>query len=147
MRQIKLTNSEILQLDAELNGFQSQQDSIKGLLSEPLPIRTKYWLDRVNSQVASRKASIEKVRNEIVEKLGDEIDGVKQIPLSIESKEGKETKMIPNPKLKEFAEEFGKVLDESEEISVASIKIEDLGGLNTDIKLNVFFKLIEEPAE
>lgn len=148
MRQVLFTNSEILQLDAELNGYQSQQGvTTSGLLAEQLPIKTRYWLDRINSQISSRKASIDKLRNEIVDKLGEEVDGAKQIPLSIEVKEGKEKKMVPNPKLKDFAEEFGKVLEEAEELSVASIKLEDLGELNTKIGLTVFFKLIEEPAE
>ena len=146
MKKLSLSNAEILQLDEELNGYvnQATREQVKGLLSEPLPIKTKYWLERINSQVSSRKTSIEKLRNEIVEKLGDEIDGVKQIPLTIEEGKGDKKKVVQNPKLKEFAEEFGKVLDEKEDIDIPVLTIEDLGTASTQVRLNIFMKLIEE---
>lgn len=148
MKKIFLSNAEILELDVELNGTQNQDESKnkKGLLSEPLPIRTKYWLDRINTQVASRKTTVEKLRNEIVDKLGEEKDGVKQIPLLIDGK-GKDAEKVLNPKIEEFTKQFNAVLEEKEEVDVPVLKIEDLGDLKTEIALKVLFKLLEEPAE
>lgn len=146
MKKLSLSNAEVLQLDQELNGFFDQvaRKQINGLLSEPLPIKTKYWLERINSQITARKASIEKLRNEIVEKLGEEIDGVKQIPLTIEEGKGKDKKIVQNPKIKEFTEEFGKVLDEVEDLDIPTLTIDDLGTASTEVRLNVFMKLVEE---
>lgn len=146
MKKLSLSNAEVLQLDQELNGFFDQvaRKQVNGLLSEPLPIKTKYWLERINSQITARKASIEKLRNEIVEKLGEEIDGVKQIPLTIEEGKGKDKKIVQNPKIKEFTEEFGKVLDEVEDLDIPTLTIDDLGTASTEVRLNVFMKLVEE---
>lgn len=147
MKKLLLSNAEVLQLDVELNGIQSQDESQarKGILSEPLPIKTRYWLDRVNSQVSSIKSSVEKLRNELVDKLGQEVDGVKQIPLFVESGKGKDKEKVLNPKIEEFTKEFNTILEQEEELNVPALRIEDLGDLKTDIVLKVLFKLLEDP--
>lgn len=143
MRKISLKNSEVLQLDVELNGLAAQGDAEarKGILAEPLPIKTRYWLDRINSQVGSIKQSVEKLRNELVEKLGDEVEGGKQIPLYIEVKGEK----ILNPKIEEFTKEFNTILEQEEELNAPSLKIDDLGDLKTDVALRILFKILEDP--
>lgn len=143
MNKLLLTNAEVLQLDVELNGIQSQDESQakKGILAEPLPIKTRYWLERINSQVSTIKTSVEKFRNELVDKLGQEIDGVKQIPLFIEKGEEK----VMNPKIEEFTKEFNTILEQEEELNIPSLSIDDLGDLKTDVVLKVLFKVLEDP--
>jgi hypothetical protein len=149
MKKISLSNAEVLQLVDELNGRKNPntgEEISKGLLSEPLPIKIRYWLGRINSKLESRRTTIDKLRSELVQSLGEKDGDNVQIKMTIEEvdEKTKETKTVINPKYKEFIEEFGKVLDESETIEVPEFAIEDLGELNTSIPLNVFFKLVSE---
>lgn len=149
MKSCSLSNAEVLQLDEELNGKINPQTGEKitnGLLSEPLPIRTRYWLDRIKSQLDTRKASIEKLKGDLIKTIGEEKDGNYSIPQTIEEGKGDKKKTIINPKFVEFITEYSKVLEEKEDINSPELTIEDLGDLKTELNLTVFFKLIEEPS-
>jgi hypothetical protein len=152
MRSITLSNAEVLQLIDELNGRKNPstgEEISKGLLSEPLPIKVRYWLGRINSKLESRNTIIDKLRSDLIQVLGEKEGDSVQIKMTIEEvdKKTNEITKVINPKYKEFIEEFGKVLSEKEEIDVPEFTIEDLGELNTTIPLNVFFKLIQDSKD
>lgn len=149
MKNYSLSNAEVIQLDEELNGKINPQTGEKiasGLLSESLPIRTRYWLDRVKNQLEARKTSIEKLKTELIKKLGEEKDGNFSIQQTTEEGKGEKKKTIINPNFVEFITEYSKVLEEKEDIACPELTIEDLGDLKTELNLTVFFKLIQEPT-
>jgi ribosomal protein S19E (S16A) len=142
MKKVNLTNAQYLQLDIELNGLVNQSTAevvSKGLLQETIPVKVRFWASRVNSKIEGIKKAVETTREELIKKYGEENDGVVSIPQTI--KEGK--KDIANPKLREFLDELNSVLNSEEEIEIPELSIDDLSELNTDINLNIFFKLFD----
>ena len=78
MEKISLKLHEILTLEGELYGLKNQQTgevTSKGLLNEKLSLVAKFWLNELGKKVASEKESVEKLREELIKKLGTEEDG------------------------------------------------------------------------
>jgi hypothetical protein len=136
-----LTLSEIYALDAELNGLSNTQTGeilLKGLLNQPLNIKTKYWLTRLKDVVASEKQSIDTLRNELIKKHGEEAkDGNFTIPVFLD-----EEKQERNPGFEAFNKELEELLTTSKEIEHAIFSIEMFESLETEENYSVFFKLI-----
>ena len=75
MEKISLKLHEFLTLEAELFGVKNQQTgevTSKGLLNEKLSLVSKFWLNELGKKVASEKESVEKLREELIKKLGTE---------------------------------------------------------------------------
>lgn len=136
-----LTLSEIYALEAELNGLSNTQTGevlIKGLLNQPLSIKTKYWLTRLRDTVSSEKKSIDDLRNELIKKYGEEDkEGNFSIPMFLD-KDSKER----NPKFEEFNKELEELLNTEKELEHAIFGIELFDSLETEENYGVFFKLI-----
>jgi len=66
---------------------------------------------------------------------------MKKVTLTNTIKDGK--KDIANQKLREFLDELNSVLKAEEEIEIPELSIDDLSELNTNINLNIFFKLFD----
>jgi hypothetical protein len=160
MERISLKLLEIYNLDAELNGFTNPQTGeavYKGLLKEKLTLVTKYWLNDLAKKVASEKAAVEELKNELIRKFGkaDENGGV-SIPVFIEQvdeagnvvmttqEDGTEVpKKILNPDYQAFDQEFTQLMETEKELEYKPFELSDFAGIETVDNYVTFFKFIK----
>ena len=154
MKKVTLKLAEVLELEVELNGLVNQQTGevlVEGLLSKDLSLTSKYWLSDLNEKVSKEKASIGKLREELIKKHGKADDqGNVSIPMYINEKRDGEGKIVSaevNPDFAKFQEDYNKLVEESVEISHKEFKLSDFGDLKTKQVPKVFFKLLEVPEE
>lgn len=159
MEKITLKLYEFYNLEAELNGLTNQQTGEKvatGLLQEKLSMVTKYWLTDLAKKVAAEKESIEKLKEELIKKHGQEDDkGGVSIPMTIEETDadgntvtttdadGKTVnKRKINPAYVEFEKEFNELLNQERDIEHNTFKLGDFANVETSQNYSTFFKLI-----
>lgn len=139
MKKTKLTLSEVLQLEQEING--DPQMGLKGVLSKELPFRTKYWLSRLGKKLLSEKTLFDEQRNELIIKLGEKQEGGSTMIPTVIEKKGKK---IPNPAIEEFRNEIEKVLTSEIEIEHSELYLLDFDGVKLEENTTVLFSLIDE---
>lgn len=160
MEKISLKLLEIYNLDAELNGSANPQTGAPasaGLLKEKLPLVTKYWLSDLGKRVASEKAAVEELKNELIRKYGkpDENGGV-SIPVFIDQldeegkpvvtvkEDGKEVVgKVLNPDYQAFDKEFGELMLTEKELEYKPFELAEFSGVETAENYSIFFKLIK----
>lgn len=145
MTTTKLNLREISQLNVEIHGVPAADNyqGFKGLLNQKLPIRLKYWLNKLGEKTQSEQKTLEKLRNELIQKYGEEKDGNYSIPFLIEEGEGEEKKSVPNPNFEQFNKEMQGLLDQEHDLEHASFKLEEFA-FEADESYPVFFKLISD---
>ncbi len=151
MEKIKLKLSEVYGLNAELKGLSNQQTGEiiqKGILDENLSIKTKYSLSKVSTQLVKEIESVEKLREEMIKKYGDDDkDGNYFIPQRINEVIDEETKQVVsfdiNPKFIQFQTEFESLLQEEVEIDYAPITLDQID-IKSEIYPSILFKLVSE---
>ena len=127
MKNTKLNLNEIYQLAFEIAGSENH----KGLLHQPLPLKVKYWLQRLSDNLKSEVASIDEVRNNLIKELGTEKDGNFQIETN-------------SPNFEIFNKQFTELLAEEKEINHAIFTLEQFESLEASEHYSVFLKLIDE---
>ena len=153
LNKITLSLGEILELENEINGSRNQQTGetiLTGLINQKLPIKTKYWLSRLNETISSECKTIETLRDELVKKYGSETEDKRgyTIPLKIKSDkinpDGTPV-LVPNPVFTEFNNEYTQLLETTKEIEHATFSFDDFADLETTDNYTVFFKLLTIP--
>lgn len=93
-----------------------------------LPIKTSYWLNRINDKVKSEVKSYIRTKDMLIERLGEEKDG---------------TIEVKKDNLKEFYDEDKKLTDVEIELEINQINLSDLGDRNIkpELILSWVFKL------
>jgi hypothetical protein len=152
MEKISLKLHEFLTLEAELFGTKNQQTGetiTKGLLNEKLSLVSKFWLNELGKKVQSEKESIEKLREELIKKLGTEEEGQIFIKMydEVKDEEGNVISRSLTPNFIEFNQEFDKLLNEEKELEYRPVELSELANVETEGNLNVFFKLVKAPTE
>ena len=152
MEKISLKLHEFLTLEAELFGVKNQQTgevTSKGLLNEKLSLVSKFWLNELGKKVASEKESVEKLREELIKKLGTEEEGQVFIKMydEVKDEEGKTVSRSLTSNFIEFNQEYEKLLSEEKELEYRSFDLSELANVETEGNLNVFFKLVKAPTE
>jgi len=127
MKQTKLTLGEIYTLNLELFGNENN----KGLLSQPLPLKVKYWLQRLADKLKSEVATIDEIRNGLIKELGTEENGQVQIK-------------IDSPNFVKFQEQYVELLDTEKEITHAIFTLDQFENLEAAEYYAIFLKLIDE---
>jgi hypothetical protein len=127
MKTTKLTLGEIYTLNLELFGNENN----KGLLSQPLSLKLKYWLQRLADKLKSEVATIDEIRNGLIKELGIEEDGQVQIK-------------VDSPNFVKFQEQYTELLNEEKEITHAVFTLEQFENLEAAEYYAVFLKLIDE---
>ena len=150
MQKVTLKLFEFYNLEAELNGVVNQQtgDIIsKGLLNEKIKLTTKYWLTELSKKVVEEKQIIEKLKEELIKKHGDnDGSGNVSIPMYKDIKKGEDGKIIsaePNPKYIEFQTEFNKLLQEEKDLEYKPLSLSDFDTIESDVNYSTFYKLIK----
>jgi len=127
MKTTTLTLGEIYTLNLELFGNENN----KGLLSQPLTLKVKYWLQRLADKLKSEVATIDEVRNGLIKELGTEIDGQVQIKTD-------------SPNFVKFQEQYVELLETEKEISHAIFTLDQFENLEAAEYYAIFLKLIDE---
>ena len=152
MEKISLKLHEFLTLEAELFGVKNQQTgevTSKGLLNEKLSLVSKFWLNELGKKVASEKESVEKLREELIKKLGTEEEGQVFIKMydELKDEEGNIVSRSLTSNFIEFNQEYEKLLSEEKELEYRPFDLSELANVETEGNLNVFFKLVKAPTE
>lgn len=143
----KLTIDQILQLDAEINGYTNPQNGevvYEGFASQPLSILLKYELRELSEKLKEERSKVDELRNELIEKYGEKTEeGGIQITPTIEQKKGKKTETVKNPKYVDFLNEYNKLLSKEIELDHPVITKEDLKDAGkTKDQYNILFNLV-----
>ena len=152
MEKISLKLHEFLTLETELFGVKNQQTgevTSKGLLNEKLSLVSKFWLNELGKKVASEKESVEKLREELIKKLGTEEEGQVFIKMydEVKDEEGNTVSRSLTSNFIEFNQEYEKLLSEEKELEYRPFELSELANVETEGNLNVFFKLVKAPTE
>ena len=152
MEKISLKLHEFLTLETELFGVKNQQTgevTSKGLLNEKLSLVAKFWLNELGKKVASEKESVEKLREELIKKLGTEEEGQVFIKMydEVKDEEGNTVSRSLTSNFIEFNQEYEKLLSEEKELEYRPFDLSELANVETEGNLNVFFKLVKTPTE
>jgi len=144
-----LTIDQILQLDAEINGFKNPQTEevvYEGFNKQPLSILLKYELSEFSAKLTAEREKVDGLRNELITKYGESTEeGGVQISPTIEKKKGKGTEEVKNPKYVEFLNEYQKLLQKDIELDHPSITKDDLKDAGkTKDQYNILFRLISK---
>ena len=148
MEKISLKLHEFLTLETELFGVKNQQTgevTSKGLLNEKLSLVAKFWLNELGKKVASEKESVEKLREELIKKLGTEEEGQVFIKMydEVKDEEGNTVSRSLTSNFIEFNQEYEKLLSEEKDLEYRPFDLSELANVETEGNLNVFFKLIK----
>jgi len=117
---MEFTIAECLHLEAEINDHEDQNGKvvIKGLLNEPLSLKTKYWILKMSKKLASEKKAFTESRDAIIKALGEQKeDGSYQIPVQIDGK--------ANENYLEFNRQLEEALNEKADIEFDLFDIEN----------------------
>jgi hypothetical protein len=150
MEKISLKLHEILTLEAELNGAKNQQTgevTLKGLANQKLGIVTKYHINELSKKVQTEKESIDKLREELIKKLGTEEDGQIFIKMydEVKDEEGNVVSRSLTENFVEFNTEYDKLLNEEKELEYRPFELSELASVETEENYDIFFKLIKAP--
>ncbi len=122
----KLKLFEILNLEAELNGFTSPENGeriVEGLLQQKINFGLKYKLKNDVLKLVEEKKQILQIQDELVSKYGTTDQ---QGRIGIDRWSDFENK-IPNPKFTEFNQEWNQFLTSNEkEIELTDLLLSDL---------------------
>lgn len=129
-------------LEAELNGVTNPQTGeklSKGILSEKLQLKTKYWLSDLSKKVKEQTDACSALRDELIKKHGTESEGGVSISQTVEE----DGKQVLNPSFVAFQNEFNALLNEEREIEYKAISIDDLGNAETTEVYDTLFSLLK----
>lgn len=150
MEKVALKLHEFYALEAELNGVVNTQTGevlAKGLLTEKIKLATKYWLTELAKKVAAEKEAVEKLKEELIKKHGEEDEkGGIGIPMYInvvKNDEGEVVSRDINPKFVEFQNEFNALLQEVKEIEHKEFKLSEFDNVESEGVYPTFFKLVK----
>ena len=156
----KLKLADVLNLEAEINGFtnpQTNEKIINGLLNEKLSLVAKYWLNDLSKKANEIKVDVDKLRDELIKKYGEDDgtgnvgivysvdafneDGTPMTQLN-EAGESVQLKRV-NPKFIEFQSEYETLLQEEREVEHYEFTLAQFESVETADNIKVFFTLIK----
>jgi hypothetical protein len=95
--------------------------------------------------VAAEKAAIEQLKNELIEKYGEPMEGGGYtIPVFKPIEDGEGKKRVLNERYVQYEKEFGELLQTEKEIEYKPVKLSALERLETGENYATFYKLVEE---
>jgi len=143
MEKIKLSITEIVGLEAELNGLVNQENGeviSKGLFGEKLDLVTKYRLKKLSDALTAEKKIVDDLRQELIKKFAkEEKDGKFSIPMWAD-----EDKKVEHPDFTEFKKQHDALLLEEKEFEYNPLSLKDIKDIKSDQRYDLVFRLIKE---
>lgn len=157
MIKTKLTISEIINLESELNGVSNQQTGevlFKGLLNHKLPLLVKYRLTEFADKLVKIKKNTFKLQQDLYKELGEQVKDKPDIyevkrKIKIKKEDSDEEIEIDNPNLKKLNEEIKSLSESEKELEHYPFRITDFA-IETEETFPIFLSKIvreEEPVE
>jgi hypothetical protein len=143
MEKITLSLNDALALEAELNGIVNQQTQevlFKGLLSEKMSLKTKYWLTKLSDKLTSEKKTIDTLREELIKKHGTEGENGTISIVAFDD----EDRTKPTKEYISFVSEINALLAEEKEFEYNPLSLQELEDISSEGRYNLIFKLIKE---
>jgi len=137
MQTTKLTLQEIYELESELFGLTNQSGEVlmKGMLSQNLSLKNRYWLSRLGESIQAEKKAVDTLRDQLIKELGEvDENGNYSLQPMVDEK--------VNPNFVKFQEELTALLKEEKEITHAVFTLEQFESLETSEHYPVFMKLL-----
>ena len=137
MQTTKLTLQEIYGLESELFGLTNQSGEVlmKGMLSQNLSLKNRYWLSRLGESIQAEKKAVDTLRDQLIKELGEvDENGNYSLQPMVDEK--------VNPNFVKFQEELTALLKEEKEITHAVFTLEQFESLETSEHYPVFMKLL-----
>jgi hypothetical protein len=153
IKKIKLF--EALNLEAEITGVSNTQTGerlVEGLVSQKIPIVTKYWLNTLLESLEKEKTKLTNLREELIKKYGEEDNngaiGISQSIKTDKLDEQGNPVYVVNPNYIEFIKEYNPILEENIDINLPSISLDELSKIETSDNYPLIFKyLVQPPVE
>jgi hypothetical protein len=143
MEKIKFKLSEIIALEAEINGtvdLRTGQLIKKGLMSQPMTGARKYWLKKLSDTLAKEAKTLDELKEELIKKYGEEDE---KLGMSIKKfLDDNGTKVNPNHT--KYEEEMREMLETEVEIEYNPIKLSELSEIKFEEFYYHIFSLVEE---
>ena len=143
MEKIKLSITEIVGLEAELNGLVNQETGeviSKGLFGEKLDLVTKYRLKKLSDALTAEKKIVDDLRQELIKKFGKEEEEGKFSSPMYEDEEQK----VEHPDFTEFKKQYDALLKEEKEFEYNPLSLKDIKDIKSDERYDLVFRLIKE---
>lgn len=147
--ELTLTISQILDLEAEINGIYSLDKKtrlLEGLLAQNLSFLTKHTLLDFLESLNAQKSVIDKVIDEIVIKYGTKnSDGsvvMNKYIIEDNTLVDPDAPKKINPKFLEFEQDYSELMKKEKSIKVPQIKISELSNIVTKEVYPVFSKYL-----
>jgi len=121
MEKKTLTLSEVLKLNEELDG----------LIKERLPVYVKFWVHKLKKSIMPDVDSAQVSQKELFDKYGYQENGLFKIKTDGEG-------------YKIYMEETDKMMKQPIEIEYNPFKISSIENIETNVPLDIFFKLVTE---
>lgn len=148
MSKITLKLSEVISLEAEINGLTNQMTGevlVKGLLSQNLNGARKYWLKKLSDTTGKERKLFEESKAEIDKKYGRELEnGQYVIDRFLKNKDGEYDTTKINPDYEKYMSEINVLLDQDVELEYSPIKLSELSDLKGEEFYSIAYKLVEE---
>ncbi len=117
----KLTLAEVLRLNEELDG----------LVKEKLPVFVKFWVHKLRKSIQSDVEATQVAQKDLFDKYGYEENGMLKIKT-----EGEGYKI--------YVSETEKMMKQEIEVSYNPFKLSSIENIDTNVALDVFFRLVTE---
>ena len=142
MAQIELSLGDLMNLEAELNGFtdpDTGERKIEGFLKEKIPLIAKYHLSKLSEDLQKERQTLEKFRDDLVKENGEQKeDGKVSIDMFLD-----EARTIINPKFIEIQQKYVELLNEVKTIEYVPISLSTLENVTSEYNYTMLYKLIE----
>jgi hypothetical protein len=142
MAQIELSIGDLMNLEAELNGFtdpDTGERKIEGFLKEKISLVTKYHLSKLSEDLKKERQILETLRDDLVKENGEQKeDGRVSIDMFLD-----EEKMIINPKFIEIQQKYMELLNQTKTIEYVPISLSILENVTSQHNYTMLYKLIE----
>lgn len=151
MEKIKLSLTEILQLEGELNGYTNPENGeqiYQGFLKQSLPILLKYELSELSESLLNEKKKVDTLRDELIKKYGEDKGNGEVFVRTFDEITDNNGNIVSkkfNENFLKFEDEFLKLLNKEKEIEYPKITKEDIkeSGKSKD-NYKILFKLIKK---
>jgi hypothetical protein len=127
----------------KLKEISEAREILSKLLTNPIEAKLAYRLNKITNKILSELKTIEKDRIELVEKY------VVQDPdTTVDGKEIKGQRRIPEDKISDFMTEFDAYLENECNLEIEKIPYDILNTLKvTPVEMSILANFIEEPLE
>lgn len=140
MEKINLTLAQVLELEAEINGFvnpRTKEKVLDGFFKQNISMLVRYRMSSLVERLKSEKETVGKLHDDLVVKYGEEAEGNYNVSTHLESGE-------INQKFLDFQREYSEILSETIDIEYTPLAPKDIEEVKTTDNYNILLKLIQE---